>query len=631
MKLLPKLVCALLAVIVLSAGMNYLALRATVLPGFEQIEHDNAERNMLRVLDTIDNELQHLIKSTRDWAFWDDTYRYAIGDNDSYVDDNLRFETFESLGVDLTIFLDLEDHVLWGKGYNPQSGEEISLDAIIAPDEMSSFRLVGHESPESERSGIIQTSFGPMLVASLPILTTDASGPVGGSLVMGKFLDAMTLAHLRDQTKVNFSLTQLAGSRLTDRQQQAMTAITAEDPIRVDAARSDYLTVDTVLHDTRGEAALLVHVEMPKRITAVGQQAIVWALGSLLAVGCVVIAVMAWMIKTIAVAPLTSLTQHALSIGQTGDLKRRLSLQRADEIGTLSKEFDAMIGQLAEAREKLLEQSYYTGVAEAAAGVLHNIRNILNPIMINLWQLVEATRATPDKNLDAALAELNGGEMDARRQQKLLQYVSMATDRLRDERELLADGLATVTEQCQQIEQILHDRDLDGRAERRLEEVELSRVTRDAAKLLPASGSVPISLDIKPSVMDMPAIQGHRIVLTQILGNLLVNAVESIQELGPNSGQVVVDAYRDNLDGRPMVHVEVRDNGHGIEADKITMMFQRGFSTRKNKSGGLGLHWCANSLTAMGGRISASSDGFGKGATIHLILPVARHSSEQAA
>jgi hypothetical protein len=33
----------------------------------------------------------------------------------------------------------------------------------------------------------------------------------------------------------------------------------------------------------------------------------------------------------------------------------------------------------------------------------------------------------------------------------------------------------------------------------------------------------------------------------------------------------------------------------------------------------------------MGGRISASSDGFGKGATIHLVLPVAELSAEQAA
>lgn len=631
MKLLPKLVCALLAVIVLSAGMNYLALRATVLPGFEQIEHDNAERNMLRVLDTIDNELQHLTKSTRDWAFWDDTYLYAIGENDAYVDDNLMFETFESLGVDLTVFLNLEGEILWGEVHDPESGEEISLDAIIAPSEMGEFNLIGHETPDSVLSGIIQTSFGPMLVASLPILTTDATGPVGGSLVMGKLLDPATLAQLRDQTKVNFSLTQLAGTSLTAGQQQALSSITPEEPIRVDAGASDFLTVDSVVNDTRGEPALLVHVEMPKRITAVGQQAIVWALGLLLAVGCVVIAVMAWMIKTIAVSPLTSLTQHALWIGKTGDLKRRMSLQRADEIGTLSKEFDAMIGQLAEAREKLLEQSYYTGVAEAAAGVLHNIRNILNPIMINLWKLLEATRAAPDKNVDAALAELTKGGMDAQRQQKLLQYVTLATDRLRAERSLLAEGLETVTEQCQQIEQILHDRDLDGRAERRLEEVELSRVTRDAAKLLPASGSVSISLDIKPSITEMPAIQGHRIVLTQILGNLLVNAVESIQELGPSSGQVVVDAYRDSLDGRPMVHVEVRDNGHGIEPEKLTQMFQRGFSTRKNKSGGLGLHWCANSLTAMGGRISASSDGFGKGATIHLILPAASQSSEQAA
>jgi sensor domain CHASE-containing protein len=631
MNLLTKLVCALLAVIVLSAGMNYLALRATVLPGFEQIEHDNAERNLLRVSDAISNELQHLMKSTRDWAFWDDTYSFAIGENDAYIEENLRFDTFESLGVDLTVFVDPDGQVLWAMGHGPGSGDEIRLEELFAPSTLTEYGMLRHDAPENEVTSIVQTALGPMLMASLPILTTDATGPVGGALVMAKFLDDTAIKQLRDQTKVSFDLTQIAGTSLTEEQRLTLDAITEEQPVYIASAGDEMLTVNTVLRDNRGQPALLLHVETPKRISSVGHKAIAWALGLLLIVGCIVIAVMAWMIKTIAVSPLTNLTQHVLSIGQTGDLKRRLSMQRSDEIGTLSKEFDAMIGQLAEARENLLEQSYYTGVAEAAAGVLHNIRNILNPIMINLWRLLEATRNAPDKNLDAAFAELPSTDITPERREKLITYVQMAVDKLRSERSILVSGLETVTEQCQQIEQILYDRDLDSRAERRLEELELTRVVRDAAKLLPASGPVPITLEVDPSVETMPLIHGHRIVITQIFGNLLVNAAESIQEFGGSAGKVEVTAHLESIEGKAMVHVEVRDNGHGIDADKLTMIFQRGFSTRKDKAGGLGLHWCANSLMGSGGRISASSDGFGKGATIHLSLPVANMTSEQAA
>jgi len=49
-------------------------------------------------------------------------------------------------------------------------------------------------------------------------------------------------------------------------------------------------------------------------------------------------------------------------------------MQRSDEIGTLAQEFNRMVEQLAQAREKLLEQSYSLGKAEMASRVLDETR-----------------------------------------------------------------------------------------------------------------------------------------------------------------------------------------------------------------------------------------------------------------
>jgi signal transduction histidine kinase len=65
----------------------------------------------------------------------------------------------------------------------------------------------------------------------------------------------------------------------------------------------------------------------------------------------------------------------------------------------------------------------------------------------------------------------------------------------------------------------------------------------------------------------------------------------------------------------------VTDTGEGIAADRIKAIFERGRSTRIYRTGGLGLHWCANALKAQGGAIAAQSDGPGKGATILITLP----------
>jgi sensor histidine kinase regulating citrate/malate metabolism len=68
------------------------------------------------------------------------------------------------------------------------------------------------------------------------------------------------------------------------------------------------------------------------------------------------------------------------------------------------------------------------------------------------------------------------------------------------------------------------------------------------------------------------------------------------------------------------VEIAIHDTGEGFDPGGTPQLFQRGFSTRQHKSGGFGLHWCANSVTAMEGSLSLESDGVGRGATARLVL-----------
>jgi C4-dicarboxylate-specific signal transduction histidine kinase len=121
---------------------------------------------------------------------------------------------------------------------------------------------------------------------------------------------------------------------------------------------------------------------------------------------------------------------------------------------------------------------------------------------------------------------------------------------------------------------------------------------------------------------ELPAAWGNRITLTQVIGNLMVNAAESIRSSDVADGLITVTGSRDTVEGRDMIHLEVSDNGEGVAPDAMNSLFQRGFSTKKEKKGGIGLHWCANSIIAMGGKIHATSAGRGQGATFHLLLPI---------
>ncbi|MFF4894434.1 sensor histidine kinase [Micromonospora chersina] len=104
----------------------------------------------------------------------------------------------------------------------------------------------------------------------------------------------------------------------------------------------------------------------------------------------------------------------------------------------------------------------------------------------------------------------------------------------------------------------------------------------------------------------------------QVLGNLLDNALRNT----PPAGRVSVRATRDN-DG---VHISIADTGDGIDARHLPHIFERFYRAdtardRDHGGSGIGLAVARAIVIQHGGRITAASEGPGKGATFTVTLP----------
>ena len=353
---------------------------------------------------------------------------------------------------------------------------------------------------------------------------------------------------------------------------------------------------------------------------AIKEDAIKGALATIL-----VLLVLLYVVHRIVTQPIGALTRHVAQLGMSGDLELidDALAQRRDEIGVLASEFNKMVEALADSRQKLQNQSYVHGMAEMASGVLHNIRNALNPISVGIWKLEESARAASIGRIETALAELANEATPLDRREKLAGYARAAVEKMVAEQHALADEIHELGQHSRHIEQILQDVDLTGRRRRKPEAINLDKLAEECATMIPGRAESPITVEIDPALARLPAVLGNRITLTQVVGNLMVNASESIRMGGVANGKIAVTGRRETVDGKDMLHIEVRDNGGGIAPETMPSLFQRGFSTKQEKKGGIGLHWCANSIIAMGGKIHATSDGAGKGASFHLLLPVA--------
>ena len=109
----------------------------------------------------------------------------------------------------------------------------------------------------------------------------------------------------------------------------------------------------------------------------------------------------------------------------------------------------------------------------------------------------------------------------------------------------------------------------------------------------------------------------------QMIINLVKNSIEAIDELEvlDETPFIRVRAESD----ADWLRIDVTDNGIGLDTDQSREIFSAGYTT-KHKGTGLGLHSSANFVIATGGKISASSDGYRKGTTIHIVFPCSRIS-----
>jgi len=172
------------------------------------------------------------------------------------------------------------------------------------------------------------------------------------------------------------------------------------------------------------------------------------------------------------------------------------------------------------------------------------------------------------------------------------------------------------------IESLLAGQDAASHAELPLETVTLAEVIREATDAVPAAARQGVRLVVAESVRSVPTLCTARTLLVQVLANLVQNAIESIRQTGRTDGEVDIEARREVIAGTEGVRIEIRDNGRGIAPGDLRRVFERGYSTKAQAGAGMGLHWCANTMNAMNGRIRAESEGPNQGARFFVELPL---------
>jgi signal transduction histidine kinase len=598
-KLATKLGAILALVGLLSFAAITLIISSMVSSQFSAIEKTDVEASISRANAMLSNLRQVMASKAADYAIWDDAYEYLSDGNPAFVDANISFDSLNSYDVNGIGFVRFDKSRTDVFYYDREAGE---IDAELTS-QLTAFVqsdvVLAKAKAEEQFSSYVRLGGKIAAIGIVQSRRSDRSGELLGFVVVARELEQ---AQVRDALQVE------AGYDFE----------VSKDPgfVIADANRID-IRVNIAAIDDKPVGALTYHV--PRSLLAAGQRLqIAMIIGIALLIGAMLLVLNLVLAKTV-VRPLRGVERHVGNLGQSGDLVAMPHDGRRDEIGSLEAGFNAMVAQLRDLRAQLEAQSFLLGKNQNAIGNMHNVRNGLSPVSTLLSLLSQQLNFPSRGDVGKALTELGSDETPRERRQLLADFASAAIKRV-------ADQLEAGREKASEAERSL-SHVVDAITQEQTPGAEIgTQSVCDLTAVVSASASIATynkhgaKVEVDYADERMHLVSGNRVLIAQVVGNLITNAVEAIVATGRGDGCIRVRSDATEVDGRAMVRVTITDNGDGFDAESAGQLFGRGFSKRSHKKGGLGLHWCANTINAMGGTLTLDSDGPGKGATATLTL-----------
>ncbi|MEX0776441.1 MAG: CHASE4 domain-containing protein [Phycisphaeraceae bacterium] len=626
MRLRPKIFLVLTAVLA-AALVAILAIQNLVVyPSFVELEREEALKDWERCRQAIEREVEHLSALGLDWGSWDDTYKFVQGQMPTYYEANIaKDQWFADQRIDVFYACRPDGTVYWGRALDLDALTPVNF-AWLPPDRLPAEHplLAVQDDKESHVSGLVMTERGLMMIVSRPILTSQWEGPRAGVLIFGRLLSEEYLAEIRAQTRVDFTVIAANDPAIPAEAQAAMAQVLAGDEPVLEAYSRQQQMVRGVLKDVAGKPIAVIQADVPRHITAKGNRATLFASISLVVAGLVALLVLIVSLRRIVINPLVRLTRHATQIAGSGDMHRRIQIDRGDELGVLAHEFNQMLVKLEDYRTQALAMSRQAGMAEVTTGVLHNVGNAVTNANVLAETLVERLAQTKVPTLSRAVAVMHEHQADLpqflsedRKGKQLPAFLEQLAAHLNQEMAQTHDDLQALRQGLAHVKEIVAAQQQFAKCTNVNEPVDLTDVVTRAVALI--QGSLKRHrIDVRMELEEGLRATCDRSKLQQSLVNLLTNAKDAIRDGNSSTREIHIrTAHQD--EGH--VVLWVRDTGGGIKPENLRRLFANGFTT-KSDGHGFGLHYSALALRQMGGTLSASSDGPGHGATFTMVLPL---------
>ncbi|MBI3943018.1 MAG: PAS domain-containing protein, partial [Chloroflexi bacterium] len=252
----------------------YVSSHLILLGSFARLEEEDIQKDVQRALAQLSEDQRKLNTIARDYATWDDTYAFVAGAETNFVQVNFTDATYQNLHLNLILIANIAGQIVYGSGYDLAEGQPVPVPASLLNHITLSDQLLDHTTTDSDLTGIVLLPEGPMVVTSRPILTSNAEGPVHGTLIMGHFLSAEEVEQYAEITQLSLAFRRIDDSQLPADFAVAQANLSPAAPTFIRPLDAESIAGYSLVMDLYGQPAMLLRVNGPRDIYVEGQNSL---------------------------------------------------------------------------------------------------------------------------------------------------------------------------------------------------------------------------------------------------------------------------------------------------------------------------------------------------------------------
>lgn len=324
-----------------------------LMPGFRQLESQQAEENRIRAVNALKENVSSLSELLYTWSNWNDLYNFMDDRNQAFQDSNFVVENFISLNMSFVSIRDKDCEPVFNVSLQEGATEfgpfPEELNQLLHP-HCRFFNTIKDKDTLSQRSGVVRVGGKNYILAWRPIMHTNDMGPPNGSILFVKPISEKVQQDMNKRTRLNIALRTIGDSK-NPAELKAFESkeIVDESHHMMEERSENSVAVWTLLPAFNGKPLLYQEVTMNRDLLRAGRVTTLKLLVTL-SIVCLLIILSAFLALEVRIlSRLKTLVLHLTNLQKGGlDLSKKAPVKGKDELDAVAKGLNGLVDHLNE-------------------------------------------------------------------------------------------------------------------------------------------------------------------------------------------------------------------------------------------------------------------------------------------